>query len=377
MNVDGMSAVSDFLGDFIAYRNLRPVDPRLPNLDDLRGELELPAGVIPRKNEVDYARVVAQILRRARVLESQPEIQRIVFIGDTRLLDATAFTNICAAGGWDGIAFIGSENKNEAKYEVESIGTGQQLYLSNRWSALDSAFPCFVAEKGLDIDDHTALLIDLDKTTIGARGRNSATIDHARVQAVFETVSALLGELFDEKAFRHAYDRLIQPEFHSFTEDNQDNVAYICLILGSGQVDLETLVEAVRSGQKKHFRDFISEVNTQKDKLPSALQGIHTEIFAYVQAGDPTPFKPFRYNEYCITIAQMGFLPGDTPVERLLAEEIVITREVRDLALSWKAKGALIFGLSDKPDEASIPTSGLATQGFVPLHRKMTHVLGE
>jgi hypothetical protein len=59
-----------------------------------------------------------------------------------------------------------------------------------------------------------------------------------------------------------------------------------------------------------------------------------------------------------------------------LSEEILLTREVRDLALAWKAQGALIFGLRDKPDEASIPTAELEAQGLVALHQKKTHVLG-
>jgi len=96
-----------------------------------------------------------------------------------------------------------------------------------------------------------------------------------------------------------------------------------------------------------------------------------------VQAGDPTPFKAFRRNEYRVTIAKMGCLPDSAPVEELLAGEIVITEEVRRAALDWQARGALIFGLSDKPDEASLPTPKQVGQGFPPLHRKETHVVGE
>lgn len=374
MKVYGMSAISDFLDDFIVYRNLVPVDARLPSIKDLRAS----AGTIPRKNETDYARVVAKILKYARRLTAPGvDIRRVIFLGDTRLLDSTAFANICFAGGWPGIGFIGSENGDQAKVEIEALSGGRQLFVSNRWSHLDDAFREFVAAQGFPIDEHTALLIDLDKTALGARGRNAATIDNARVQAVFATVAALLGKHFNAPAFRSAYDLIIQPEFHPFTEDNQDNVAYICLLLGSGLYQLDTLINDVRSGALKTFQQFIGSVEQHKNALLPALQNIHAEIFANVRAGDPTPFKSFRYNEYRITVSLMGHLAGETPVEKLLSAEIVITREVRDLALAWKTQGALVFGLSDKPDEASIPTPGLAAQGFAPLHRQQTHVVGE
>ncbi len=387
MKISGMSAVSDFLDDMIVYRNLAPVDGRLPSLNDLRPELGLPAHVIPRKNEADYARVVVGILNRARQLTAPgAQIQRVIFLGDTRLLDSTAFANICAAGGWPGIAFIGSENSSAPKVELETMPGGQRLFLSNRWAALDEclatelgmpSFPAYCAEQGFPIDPGTVLLIDLDKTTLGARGRNAATIDNARVQAVYETVAGLLGGSFDPQSFRSAYDLLVQPEFHPFTEDNQDNVAYICLILGGGLFQFDELLRAVRAGGMRSFRQFIEAAESRKAELPAALKAIHDEIFANVQAGDPTPFKPFRYNEYRITVARMGCQPDSAPLETLLAEEIVITREVRDLALVWKAQGALVFGLSDKPDEASLPGPALAAQGYVPLHRKSTHVVGE
>ncbi len=377
MNCYGLSALADFWGDFIVYRNLKPADRRLPALADLRHELGLPASVIPRKNEPDYARVAAAILSQARQLTAPgADIRRIIFLGDTRLLDSIAFANLCVAGAWLGLAFIGSETTAPFAAQIEKMSGGQILYSSNCWSALDDAFREFVAAQGFPIDEHTALLIDMDKTALGARGRNAAVIDNARVQAVEETVASLLGDAFDAQAFRVAYDLLVQPEFHPFTGDNQDYLAYTCLILGSGLETLDGLANRIRVGEMREFRQFIAEVDSRSSALSPHLSAIHEEIFANVQAGDPTPFKPFRYNEFRITSMRMGRLPDDTPVEKLLGEEIVITREVRDLALDWQARGALVFGLSDKPDEASLPTPELAAQGFVPLHRKQTHVVG-
>ena len=86
----GWAAASDFLGDRIVYRNLVPFDLELPGLGDLASSFGIPSGRIPRKHELDYARVVARLLNEARVLENpQQPITRLVFIGDTELLDGT------------------------------------------------------------------------------------------------------------------------------------------------------------------------------------------------------------------------------------------------------------------------------------------------
>jgi hypothetical protein len=136
------------------------------------------------------------------------------------------------------------------------------------------------------------------------------------------------------------------------------------------------VIQEVRGKRLLSFRKFIDQVETHKNQLSAPLQSIHNEIYAYVNAGDPTPFKAFRYNEFRNTIQRMGFLPDSTPLDVLLRDEILITHEVRALALDWKSRGALLFGLSDKPDEASVPTEELARQGFLPIHRAITHVVG-
>jgi hypothetical protein len=71
----------------------------------------------------------------------------------------------------------------------------------------------------------------------------------------------------------------------------------------------------------------------------------------------------------------MDALPDDTPREQLLANEIAITREVVDAARELRQCGALLFGLSDKPDEASLPRPELAQKGYLPLHRVTMKVI--
>jgi hypothetical protein len=387
MRVYGRTSVYEFLGDFIVYRNLIPLDQRLPSLDDVREQAGVSEGVTPRKSEPSYARAIVEVLRAARAIDAPgTSLARLVYVGDTRMNDGAAFTNISRAGGWPGIAFIGSENDDPQAPQVvaENDGGGRArwLYLANRWAALgeDASPPSFeqVCQKeGFLIDEKTAVIVDLDKTALGARGRNDHVINEARVEAVRRTVGELLGGTFDPKAFEHAYDELNQSEFHPFTADNQDYLAYICLMLGTELYQLDPLVKRVREGRMASFQQFITDVDHRSDQLPDSLRGIHEQIYQRVERGDPTPFKAFRYNEYHATVERMGYLSGDVAVEDLLAREIVITQEVREAALRWRERGALLFGLSDKPEEASIPTKELADEGFQGIHRVETHAVGE
>jgi hypothetical protein len=376
MKCFGRASISEFLGDWVVYRNLVPADPRLPALDALRFDNDLLPGHIPRKSEAGYARVIVHLLKAAQRLRGVTvPIQRLLFVGDTLLLDGTAFANICLAGGWPGLAFIGSENAKPASFNINTHEGGQNLYLANRWAAL-ADFDRYAAAHGFPVDDSTAVIVDIDKTALGARGRNGHVIDAARVQAVYNTVAGLLASAFDPQAFRAAYDLLNQPEFHPFTTDNQDYLAYICLILGSGLYRLKAVVDDVRAERIGSFEQFIAQVDLHAGALSPELRTIHADIFANVRKGDPTPFKSFRRNEYLTTIYYFGVRADDTPLEALLDGEILVTQEVRVVALDWQSRGALVFGLSDKPDEAATPTPELTALRYLPIHRAETHAVG-
>jgi hypothetical protein len=367
----GSSALVEFLGQRVVYRNLVPSDGRLPSLDDLAPEFGL-RGRVPRKAEGDYARVVAAMLRAARALTLPgTPIERLLFVGDTELNDGTAFRNICAAGGWPGWCFIGRDVLAAAPvHRVE--GT---IYSANRWAALP-AFLSYVEAQGFPLDERTAAVIDIDKTAIGARGRNDQVINEARVEGVERTVADLLGDGFDRAAFYAAYDELNQAAYYGLTADNQDYLAYICLILGAGLFRLEDVVKAVVDGTLRSFEDFIGKVERRRSELArSGLTSIHDEVWARVCAGDPTPFKAFRYNEYLTTVARFDRLLGSSP-EDFLRRRIAITQEVRAAALALQRRGALLFGLSDKPDEASLPSAAQVQAGMLPLHELETLVIG-
>ena len=370
MKVFSRTTIREILQDRIVFRNLSPLDDALPGLDVLGKDIGLASGYIPRKSHLDYARVIVKLLKHVQNLDAPSfEIRNLVLVGDTLLNDAKAFSNICQVSGWSGKAFIGSENMDEpVRIEKEMTESGQELYLANRWSSL-SDFDRYCVECNMAIGSGTAVVIDLDKTVLGARGRNSHVIDEVRIQAVHNTVKRMLGQSFDKNVFGDVYEHFNGDSFHSFTSDNQDYLAYICLVICSGLFSKYQLENDIKSGILQSFQQFIKIIEGQKNDLMPNLENIHSDIYTRVQAGDPTPFKSFRHNEYLSTIEHMGKSTRAASAEEILSSEIVVTEEVRDMALVWKERGAILFGLSDKPDEASIPSPDLARQGYVPIHQ--------
>jgi hypothetical protein len=376
MKVYGLACASEFLDDRIVYRSLIPVDPSLPGLAECAPDLDILQGRVPRKHELDYASVVAVQLRAARAQQAPGRpLKRLVFVGDTELLDGTAFINLCRVTGWPGRAFIGAETCEGASYELVERGPGV-LYTANRWTALQD-FDAYCRASGLPIDEDTAVVIDLDKTILGARGRNSAMIDWSRSRAMELTIASLLGADFEAARFYQVYDDFNQPRFHTFTSDNQDYLAYICLMVLAGMVTPDALEADILQRKLEDIQAFMAQMDTVAGRMMGSLKGVHAEVYASVRAGDPTPFKAYRRKEYETTVSVMGQQDAGLGVTELLDQEIVLTEEVRRMALAWRQRGALLFGLSDKPDEASIPTPDLAVQGFRPLHRTPTHAVGK
>jgi hypothetical protein len=368
------ASVHDLAGDLVIYRNLDPAETRLPRFAQAWRDMGLAGPACPRKLEPSYARAMAWILRRARALDApQTELSELVYLGDTALNDGNAFRNLRAASGWRGWAFIGAERDEEL-----AISEKDGVYVANRWSALSEFISWLLCEQRALLGPHTAVIVDVDKTALGARGRNDSAIDRARVIALEATVAGALGVHFDQAAFRRAYAELNATRYHQFTADNQDNLAYICMMLGAGLWTLEELQSDIASGRLSSTQDLMERVQAQRDRLPDpALAALHDDIYARALAGDPTPFKAFRQREYVETVGRMGQLPDSAPLGQRLVEEICVTREVLDAVLWFQRRGCLLLAVSDKPDEAAFPTPQLAAQGYRPLHCLSTHIVGQ
>ncbi len=359
--------LADWLGDRIVYRNLVPADPTLPSLGDVWQEIGLESHRVPRKTEPAYAAAVFHFLQAAQTARGAPPLRNLLFVGDTQMNDGTAARNLAAHLPLRG--FIGADRPDEP----EQVSYDGQLMIANRWKRLTD-FPAWAQREGLTCDERTAVLVDIDKTFIGARGRNDRVIDAARVAAVRQTVEELLGGDFDEAGFRAVYDELNRQNYHHFTADNQDYLAYICLMVVGGVFPAEELWAEVQTGRLTGFTQFVTLCDTRRRRIGEGLALAHREVTTNVRQGDPTPFKSFRYREYFTTVARMDCLPDDTPEADLLTGEILITGEVARVVQWLSERGVLTFGISDKPDEASLPPK--TAQGKQPIHRARMKVVG-
>ncbi|NLT74322.1 MAG: hypothetical protein GXX94_09060 [Chloroflexi bacterium] len=363
--------LSDVLGQRVIYRNLAPQDPGLPGLRDLWSQAGLASYLIPRKTSVEYARTVWLILEHAQRARGEPQpLERVLLIGDSARNDGGVARNMALER--PSRAFIGTEDRT---LPPSARIDGDQMS-ANRWSALSemlrwlecSAFRC---------DESTAVLVDLDKTLIGARGRNDPIIDLARVRAAERTASGALGATFDVEGFRRLYARLIRPECHWITEDNQDYVAYLCVMVVGDVFPEPSFWTALETREISSLMVFCDRCEDRADRMSSGLLRAHREVRAGLLSQDPTPFKSFRNDEFLETIALMDLLPDTSTPEEVLASEIAITAEVLEVCRLLAARGALVFGLSDKPDEASLPTAKLAERGYRPIHDTVMKVHGE
>lgn len=361
--------LADWLDDRIVYRNLIPVDPDLPALQDIWQEIGLEVFRVPRKTEPAYAAAVFRFLKAAQAARSVSSLRNLLFIGDTQMNDGTAARNLGVHLPLRG--FIGADRM----HETERVDYDGPIMIANRWGRLED-FPGWIQREGFACDERAALLVDVDKTFIGARGRNDKVIDAARVAAVRQTVEELLRDNFDEAGFRMVYDELNKERYHPFTGDNQDYLAYICLMVVGGVFPAAELWAELEAGRLTGFTQFVTLCDARRRRMGEGLALAHREVTSNVRQGDPTPFKSFRYREYFTTVERMDCLPDDASKTELLGGEILITGEVARIVRRLSEMGVLTFGISDKPDEASLPPETAAGQGKQPIHRVPMKVVG-
>lgn len=372
----GRARLSDLFGDWVIYRNLEPLDKRLHGFKSAAYKMGINSEQIPRKLDQEYAKAALWFANEAqRVQGRATKLQELAWIGDTLLNDGLAYRHVRELSRWPSACFIGSEKADQSP--AVEIDEQQNLYSANRWEAL-APWLVWTLEQGLKLDERTAVIVDIDKTLLGAKGRNDQVIDRARIQGIYRTMSSVLGENFNQKAFEQQYTELNRARYHFLTGDNQDYLAYICLVLNTGLIQFEDLLQEIQKKSLENFEQFVRGVNYRMLSRPGmgeAFRQVHEAVVASVQRGDPTPFKRFRREEFLSTVEHMGHLPDSTPVAELLKNEITLTQEVWEVSEWLQGRGCLLLCLSDKPDEASCPSPQLASK-YAPLHKTETHRVG-
>jgi hypothetical protein len=239
MQIYGRHAVANIFRSFVAYRNIRPIDARLPGLISPNTQPRRRRRSLCQCGDDDFARPIVTSSR----------IQRFMMIGDTRQSDGGTYLTIAKRSGWQGAAFICDEKRSKDPFYGISNDAG--VYTSNRWRHIDA----FAAQHV--VDQHTAIPIDLDKTFIGARGRNHQLIDAARLTALKSAVTTVLGNNYNDAVFSETYHRFNQPRFHRFTGDNQDFLAFICVMAGGWCVTPDGLQSMLEQGIMRDFSHYV------------------------------------------------------------------------------------------------------------------------
>lgn len=370
----GSATLEDLIGDRVVYRSLEPLSRKLSGLKAARYQLGLPGGVVPRKQQDAYAQVALWILEQAQE-QRNASVEALLFIGDTLSGDGHTFRQMRALSGLPGACFIGNEKAGEEESFAADADSG--IFEANRWSQLVDWIR-WAQEQDVPLGKNCVVVLDLDKTAIGARGRNNRAIDAARLKGLYRTVGSVLGDEFDAKLFERHYDHLNRSHFHHLTEDNQDYLAYICLALNNDGLDCVDLLERIENGAIRTFQQFVRYVEVciaGGGRVSEAMRQAHEAVSTAVSQGDPTPFKQFRREEFLATLEHMNNLDDDASPQERLSREICITQEVREACLWLQEQGCLVIGLSDKPDEASVPHR-TRHRGKPPIHQAETHAIG-
>ena len=367
------STLASIFGDAIVYRNLEPLDNRIPGLTEIGPHIGLKPGHIPRKaKDPAYVQVLLHFLAHLHAQKGGLSLERLIYLGNRQSRDQATLRHFGEASDLPLLSFLCEE---DLEHGAETASRNGQL-LANRWEGIMD-FARLIQRRPFPLNAGTAAIVDMDKTIIAARGRNAEPLNRSRIEGVKLTVQDLLGESFDEPRFQAAYGELNLPRYHFFTEDNQDYVAYAALMVSALVYPMNDLLEELAFGQLSDFSQFLQLTGERLAQHHSkTLWSVYQEVATYYARGDPSVFKSFRSKQFESTLARIDFLPPDTDEKVLLEQEIVLTREVLDFTQLLKERDVTLLLISDRPDESLIPSAELVAQGFQPVHRLPIKVVG-
>lgn len=358
MRMPTQLTIADLTGDLVIYRDLQPCAADMPGLAQLRAPLGLPPDLLPRKRDSDYARVILALLKQIQQRLGTPPLRMLLVIGDTQN-DRQMAAHLRAVSDLPVFACIGADQNDTAPALTWDGDTAS----ATRWALLSEWLEQLRLRGIVDSSNNAwnaaALLLDIDKTLLGPRGRADHPIDEARAEGALQVALALFSSSFDPAGFQRLYATLCQSAYHSLTLDNQDYVVFIALLLAADVISLAALRQGMADGTLANFAQVLAAV---AGRLPPALTALHAEVLAAHQAGDPTPFKAFRHAEFAATVARMA------------DGRLTFCSEVVAAAQTLIAQGALCLAASDKPSEASLPTPQQAASGLLPLHHTLAWV---
>ena len=324
MKIYGKANLNDMFGKNIIFRKLNILDKNLPQYKDIERELSI--SNFPRKNSQDYAKVIDYLINKLN-----PESTIIIYFGDS-YLDKIVVENLRSVSNKTVKGFIFNEKEKPQD---------DQIFNFNNWEDL-SGFAQKVEE---ELHPGWFGLFDLDKTVIGARSRNSQPIDSARFEAVLEIMQQISAEI-NRKKIRQIYD-YINTQYISLTEDNQDYVAFLTIWIYFQALEIDILKQFSNCG--KNIGELFAYI--KKGSIPDSLYPYFKEIYWNYSQKQATLFKSFRCAELKTTARKFNLLKNETDVQKILTEEITITKEIFDVINLLKQHAIKFLCISDKPDE--------------------------
>jgi hypothetical protein len=339
------ATIADLTADRVVYRDLEPYDRNLPQRAELLARAGLPPELQPRKREPAYARLLVELARAAQQLRNGPDLQTLLVIGDTEN-DRQLTRNLQQLAPLQAWGFFGVDRLDQPAACQETDG----LTNANRWSLI-ADWASDLRRTAIDWE-RCAVLLDIDKTILGPRGRSDQAIDAARAEGAVQVASDLCSAGFDPVAFGAIYADLCRDRWHPFTGDNQDYVVLAALMVLQSELDPAGLAADIDAGNPPRMAQLLE---TAAERVPPKLGAVFHEARELITQGDPTPFKQFRRAEFGATIARMrdGSLP-------LCTEVVAVTQALA-------AQGALCLAASDKPAESALPEA--SQRDRAPLHR--------
>lgn len=352
MNVAGTATLTEMFGEDFIFRNLDIVNRDFPRFKSIKETLGISGH--PRKNSLDYARVIHYLIKKVH-----PEFRVVLYFGDSNL-DRIAAQNLAGIVEEKVLAFI-------LNISAEPAVENGSIHTYNRWD--DIVY--FIETVREYLDDPCIALFDMDKTVIGAKGCNADPIDRAR----FEAVAAKVEEIFSgcrRETLRTLY-HTVSKMLTAVTDDNQDYIAFLTILVYGGVIDMQFLEECAISGKK--FDAIINSVT--EEAVPAELQPTVEEVRNSRLNKEQTVFKSFRRYERETTAAKFDLLKSEHDVNRVLEQEITVTREIFDVVRLFKERGFKPVCISDKPDETIFPEEKEADGDVqAPLIAKRAKIVG-
>ncbi|MFC1556315.1 hypothetical protein ACFL67_04445 [candidate division KSB1 bacterium] len=349
MKIFGQASLYDLFQENIIYRNLDIIDIRYPKFYEIKNQLHIQD--LPRKNSKDYASVVLSILRSIN-----PDVDSVLYFGDSQL-DIALVQNIFEIQDIEVRGFIYSS------HEYKDL----PVYYYKSWEKIFDFITCC---KKL-IGQNTIAVFDLDKTIIGAKGRNESVINDVRFDAVYEQLKNLENSISRDSAKR-IYD-ILQLNHADYTQDNQDTTALLTILIAHRIIDFDKLDEFKKGNVKLTDLTSLAMLDCDND----LLKKLTAEIQKKLSKRSPTFFIPFRESEFKATIARFNRYPKEKGVEFIVNNEITITKEICDAVHFLNNNSVTCVCLSDKPDEAVFPASSAnGKKQEKPLHLKQAKIVG-